>query len=177
MSSSPAPSTGRAREERPRRRGCLRVGCIGLLLLSAGCCGFLGLMMRLPSQLAHAAHAKIRVGASLREVLGAAEGYRTATGSECGDGVAEFRLLVPGLAPPGHLSIAREGRGVGEDESLPFEDQAELLRLLDARPALLTCRRLWFVFRVKGVPPKTSFAAEFGEDGRVSRVTQPATWD
>jgi hypothetical protein len=58
-----------------------------------------------------------------------------------------------------------------------FRSKEELLRVFDERPELLTCRRLGFTFLVVGVPPRSSFAVEFDERGRVARVTPPRSWD
>ena len=90
--------------------------------------------------------------------------------------------VLPGLHalpdPSASLLIRREAsKGYDDREEVRFGSKADLLRLFDERPDLRTCRRLGFTFLVPGVPPRTSFAVEFGEDGRVVRVTPPHGWD
>ena len=148
------------------------------LLVVTGACGWAWWRITLPGRLAAATHERIRPGATLRDVLTVAEEYWDATGSRCSGGVESFQVFTPSRTPSGSLMIRREGaKGYDDREEVRFGSRPDLLRLFDERPELRTCRRLGFTFLVMGVPPRTSFAVEFGEDGRVLRVTPPHSWD
>lgn len=136
-----------------------------MLLLACGFCALIGWQLTLPGQFAERARLQVRTGSSLREVVAAVDRYWMASAQECSRGIDSFRIVTPSLTPAGDVSITREGN----TDSLSFGDKATLLSLLDARPALLTCRRLSFVFRVSG-PARVWLKVEFDENGRVSRV-------
>ncbi len=171
QSSSPqAPSSKKA--------GCLRPGCVVALLLVTGACGWAWWRITLPGRLAAATHERIRAGASLRDVLSVAEQYWDVTGSRCSGGVESFQVFTPGRTASGSVMIRREGsKGYDNREEVRFGSRPDLLRVFLERPELRTCRRLGFTFLVVGVPPRTSFAVEFGDDGRVLQITPPRSWD
>lgn len=172
----PAPSS--ASQPVTRKSGRRRLGCVVVSLLITGFCGWSWLRLTLPGRLASATHEKIRPGASLRDVVAVADRYWDATGSSCSGSVESFQVFTPGLGASGSLLIRGAGsQGSADREELRFDSKPELLRLFDARPEFLTCRRVGFTFLVTGVPARTSFAVEFGGDGRVIRVTPPHSWD
>lgn len=163
---------------KPKRKGCLRPGCIVPLLLLAGTCGWAVFRITLPGRLAAITHGRIHPGASLRDVMAVSEMYFDVIGSQCSGGLESFTVLTAGLAPSGSLTIRRaSAKGPDDQEYIHFDGKPALLRFFDERAELRTCRRLGFTFLVTGVPPRTSFAVELGEDGKVVRVTEPHSWD
>jgi hypothetical protein len=147
------------------------------LVVVAGSCGWAWWRITLPGRLAAATHARIRTGASLRDVMAEAEQYWDVTGSRC-SGIESFQVFTPARIPRGSLLIRRVGpSGSADQEEVRFGNKPGLLRLFDERSELRSCRRLAFTFLVVGVPPRSSFAVELGEDGRVARVTEPRSWD
>jgi hypothetical protein len=162
----------------PKKSGCLRPGCVFALLLVTGACAWFWVRISLPGRLAAATHARIRLGTSMPDVLAVAEQYWDVTGSQCSGGLESFQIFTPRRTASGSLMIRRAAsNGTDHQENLPFGSRPELLRILVERPELRSCRRLGFTFLVEGVPPRTSFGVEFGEDGRVARVTSPRSWD
>jgi hypothetical protein len=148
------------------------------LLLLTSVCAWVWWRLTLPGRLAASTHERIQPGAKLRDVIAVAEQYWDVTGSRCSEGVLSFQVFTPSRTPSGSVMIRREGAKAYDDrEEVRFGSRPELLKIFDERPGLSTCRRLGFTFLVVGVPPRTSFAVEFGEDGRVSRVTPPHSWD
>lgn len=147
------------------------------LVIVAGACGWAWWRITLPGRLAAATHARIRTGASLREVIEVAEQYWDMTGSRC-SGIQSFQVFTPARTAAGSLLIRRLGpTGSLDQEEVRFGSKPALLRLFDERPELRTCRGLGFTFLVVGVPPRSSFGVALGEDGRVERVSEPHSWD
>jgi hypothetical protein len=169
-----APSRGKAR----KGGGCLGSGC-GLVLLVAILIGGWALWrITLPRRLAAATHAKLRPGTTLPEVFKAADEYWSATGTLCSGGIESFQVFTPARLPRGAIRVSRpHAEGRNDSEDLPFHSKDELVKLLESRAELRTCRRVGFTFVVSGVPPRTSFTVELDGEGRVLKVGDPRTWD
>lgn len=61
-------------------------------------------------------------------------------------------------------------------QGIEYASRAALLKLVEQTPALSTCKRIVFTYFISGVPPRTSFTVHFA-DGKVTRVSEPRTWD
>jgi hypothetical protein len=161
-----------------KKSGCLGRGCIVAVLFLAVVCGWVGWRITLPGRLAASTHERIRPGARLRDVIAVAEQYWDVMGSHCSEGIESFQVFTPSRTASGSVMIRREGAKAYDDrESVRFGSRPELIQIFDERPGLGSCRRLAFTFLVTGVPPRSSFAVEFGEDGRVFKITPPHSWD
>ena len=168
-----------------KKRGCL-LGCATVLLLALGVCAFSIWRLREPGRRADEARAQIRTGMTPGEVFAVSGQWWSATGGDCG-GAAEplASYAVSGAGDAGRLVLTRRKPGAPLDASAldQFDTQesrygsrAELLKLIEETKALSTCRRVGFTYLVPGVPPRTSFSVFF-EGGKVTRLSEPRSWD
>ena len=161
-------------------------GCATGLLLLLGVCGFSIWRLGEPFRRASAAYTQIRPGMTLPEVYAASGRWWSSSGADCG-GAAEplsfYSATEFGNAGSGELVLNRRRPGAAKNaldaivsEGMRYASRAELLKLIDRTPSLSTCKQVGFTYLVPGVPPRTSFGVSFA-DGRVTRVSEPRSWD
>jgi hypothetical protein len=154
--------------------GLVLRGCAAALLLLLGLCGILFWRLAELHRRATAAHERIRPGMTLRQVYAASGEWWSSYSAECASAdLASFRVTETGGEGTGVLVL---NPGASVSSSTAYRTRGELLRLIDKTPSLLECREVDFTFRIPGAPPRTSFSVFF-EGGKVTRVSEPRTWD
>jgi hypothetical protein len=166
-------------------RGWLR-GCAVALLLMLGVCGWAFWRIGEPSRRASLARAQIRTGMTPREVFAVSGHWWRAWGSDCGGaGEPLTSYAVNGAGDAGQLVLTRRKPGAAPDataldqfdlEQKRYASRDELVKLIEETQALSSCKQVGFNYLVPGVPPRVSFSVFF-EGGKVTRLSEPRTWD
>ncbi len=161
-------------------RGCLVWLVVGLAVVGA-CVWHLGE----PARRAAAAHAALRPGMALHDVLAVSGDWFTLSGRTCGSKTGELAFYSilntsghPGVVLSKYVVVPPPGQaGSYEEENLRFDDRASLAAGLSSRPDVGACRELVITYLVPGVPPRSTFRVFLGPDGRVERLSDPHSWD